>query len=120
MFGTIALSARLAARRAAFGLVSTLLLLVGFAFFTAAAFMAMQAARGAIFAALVVGAAYTGLALILLAIGMRRPLPPPVAAPPVAAVSLAGIAGAFVQGIGAGIAARAAAPRRPPPPPPPV
>lgn len=118
---------RLAARRTAFGLGAALLLAIGFGFLTVAAWLALEATRGALFAATVIGAAYVGLGLVVLALGtLRRPLPPPnpVGAPPPAAASLQGLAGAFLQGIGAGMAARAnisrPAPPPPPPPPPPA
>ena len=108
MFANLFLSMRFAAQRAAFSAVAGILMLVGLAFLTVAA------------------CAYMGLGVGILAIAsLRRPLPPPVApAPPLPGAapvgfSAAGVLGAFVQGIGAGIAASAAIPRRTPPPPPP-
>lgn len=130
MFANLFLSMRLAVQRAAFSAVAGILMLVGLAFLTVAAWIGLAAAYSTLVAAVVIGCAYMGLGFIILAIAsLRRPLPPPVApAPPLPGAapvgfSAAGVLGAFVQGIGAGIAASAAIPRRtppaPPPPPPP-
>ena len=119
MFGSLRHTARMAARRTAFGLGAALMLLVGLAFLTVAAWLALSAARDALFAATVIGAGYFGLGLILLALSARRGshhTPRPVAASSPAEATLQGLAGAFMQGVGAGMVARASI-RKPPPPP---
>ncbi|WP_375691462.1 hypothetical protein [Pseudooceanicola sp. LIPI14-2-Ac024] len=126
MFGNVIYSAKVTAQKAAISMGGVILLLIGLAFLTSAAWIALSEARSTLFAATVIGCAYFGLGLILLAVAsMRRPVPPPapaaVAADPASQVTLTlgTLTGAFVQGLGAGIAARSAAPRRPTPPPPP-
>lgn len=124
MFANLFLSMRFAMQRAAFSAVAGILMLVGLAFLTAAAWIGLATAYSTLVAALVIGCVYMGLGFVLLAMAsLRRPLPPPVApaVPPAAPVGFtaAGLLGAFVQGIGAGIAASAAIPKKTPPPPPP-
>lgn len=70
-----------AGRRAVLGLGAMLLLTVGLAFLTVAAFIALAALRDPLFAALVIGLAYLGLGLILMALAGRRPPAPPQPSP---------------------------------------
>jgi hypothetical protein len=66
-----------AGRRAALGFGAAVLLLIGLAFLTVAAWLALAALRDPLFAALVIGLVYLGLGLILLAMAGRRAPPPP-------------------------------------------
>ncbi|MBV7407777.1 hypothetical protein [Maritimibacter sp. DP1N21-5] len=117
MFGAIEMKARLAARRAAFSLAGALLLMVGLAFLTVAAWIGLVQATDTLTAALVIGGAYTGLALIAFAFAIRRPRVPmrdpyvaaAMATPPRHKSGLeeaGGIAAAFMSGLNAGSAAR--------------
>lgn len=65
--------ARDAARKAAFGSAAGLCLLVGAGFLLSAAWIALAAANGALFASLVIGLALAGLGLVLLAVAMAGP-----------------------------------------------
>ncbi|MGR3454489.1 hypothetical protein [Pseudooceanicola sp.] len=123
MFANLILSARLAAQRAAFNAFGAILLLIGIGFLTVAAWIGLAAAFGTLTAALVIGCVFVGLGLLFMAMAsIRRPLPPAAPAPAAAAapVGMAGLVGALVQGIGAGIVASAAMRKPPPPPPPPA
>lgn len=102
-------AARRVAVRSAFGVAGAVCLIVGIVFLTAAAWMAISLAAGAVTAALIIGGAYTGVGLILFALARLvrpRPVvpPPPVVAPQTQ--MLTGIIAAFVEGVIAGIAAR--------------
>ena len=66
-------AARTAARKAAFGGAAGLCLLAGAGFLLSAAWIALAAAKGALFASLMVGMALVGLGLVLLAAAMARP-----------------------------------------------
>lgn len=75
------------ARRAAWATAGTLLLTVGLAFLTAAAWMVLSTVKDAQFAALVIGCVYIGFGGIAVAIGVRSnracdPLPSPRPASP--------------------------------------
>ncbi|WP_102110214.1 phage holin family protein [Oceaniglobus roseus] len=90
---------RRAARRAVFGTVAGLLMLVGAAFLTLAAWIYLASVLGIFYAALVLGLVFVGIGLIVLAIGLRPPRyrhPPPPVAQPTTLVS------AFLSGIAAG------------------
>lgn len=63
----------LAARRAALGTVGLIMLIVGLGFLTLAGWLALSAATDPLMAALIIGAAYTGVGLlVLLVASMRR------------------------------------------------
>jgi galactitol-specific phosphotransferase system IIC component len=100
-------SLKLSLRRAGFGLGGAILMLIGAGFLTVAAWIALVEARDALFASLVIGSAYFGLGAIVMALGTRRPryVAPPAQA---AAMNMGGLSAAFVQGLGAGAAARTA------------
>lgn len=68
---------RRTARRAAFGGAAGLFLLTGAGFLLSAAWLALAAARGAIFASLILGLALAGIGLVLLAAALVRPTPAP-------------------------------------------
>ncbi|MDF0600841.1 hypothetical protein P1J78_08870 [Psychromarinibacter sp. C21-152] len=110
----LAYAARRAALRSSLGLVGALCLCVGLGFLTVAAWIALTVAADALTAALVIGGAYAGLGLIVLVISrLARPRPPAPAAPaaapaaqPALAPALVGVAAAFLQGVGAGLASR--------------
>lgn len=105
-------SLRLSLRRAGFGLGGAFLMLIGLAFLTVAAWITLVEMRDAQFAALVLGAGYFGLGLVVAVLGTRRPYIPPAAAAP---MSMSGLSAAFAQGFGAGVATRSAVkPRRAP------
>lgn len=65
--------ARNTARKAAFGSAAGLCLLAGAGFLLSAAWIALAAARGPVFASLLIGLALAGLGLVLLAAAMARP-----------------------------------------------
>lgn len=70
------------ARRAAWATAGALLLGVGLAFLTGAAWLVLEALRGPAFAALVIGLVYAGAGLLAFGLGARRArcnLPPPPA-----------------------------------------
>ncbi len=60
------------ARRAAWATAGALLLGVGLAFLTGAAWLVLEALRGPAFAALVIGLVYAGAGLLALGLGARR------------------------------------------------
>lgn len=66
-------AARDAARKAGFGLAAGLCILAGAGFLLSAAWLALAAAKGAIFASLMIGLALAGLGLVLLAVALARP-----------------------------------------------
>lgn len=66
-------AARDAARKAGFGLAAGLCVIAGAGFLLSAAWLALAAAKGAIFASLMVGLGLVGLGLILLAVALARP-----------------------------------------------
>jgi heme/copper-type cytochrome/quinol oxidase subunit 2 len=65
------------ARKAGLVTASAALTCVGAAFLTAAVWMYLSTTQSAMFAALVIGLIYLGIAAILLAVAMARPAPPP-------------------------------------------
>ena len=66
-------AARDAARKAGFGLAAGLCVVAGAGFLLSAAWLALAAAKGAIFASLMLGLALVGLGLVCLAVAMARP-----------------------------------------------
>jgi len=62
----------LAARRAAYGTAALAMILVGCGFLTAAAWIALARTTDALTAALVIGAVYVGLGLLILGVTSRR------------------------------------------------
>ncbi|WP_226782984.1 phage holin family protein [Oceaniglobus trochenteri] len=99
-----------AARKAAFGAVGVIFLLAGLAFLTAAAWIALAIAYGALIAALVIGLAFTGCGLIFLAVATSSSKSGKSHPPqhlhqekrPPAAVSQAQLIDAFIGGLNAG------------------
>lgn len=63
-------------RQAGFGLAAVLCLIVAAGFLLAALWLALDAARGAIFASVMVGLVMAGIGLILLVMALARPRPP--------------------------------------------
>lgn len=103
-----------AARRAGLTLVGAILFAAGLGFFTAAAWMVLSVEYSALFAAMVLGAAYTGLGLILFAAAALQGSPPPpqpeerhepYRGEGARAANLPPIAEAFVFGLNAGMEA---------------
>lgn len=114
MFRSVERKVARAARRSALGAVAVVAFLVGLAFLTVAAWIAMTAAASALAAALLIGFAYLALGAILVAVasamGSRRHAPhapehdrPPPYAPP---SGMPPLAQAFLYGMEAGSAAR--------------
>lgn len=109
MIDTARRAAGEAARSAALGLAAALLGIVGLGFLTFAAYVALRAAEGVIFAASVIGLAYLAAAVLLAVLARRRPqVPaPPPAQPVVPPGGMAlPLAEAFAMGLGAGRAFR--------------
>ena len=102
------MSLKLSLRRAGFGLGGAVLVAIGAAFLTVAAWITLVEMRDAQFAALVIGAVYVGLGLIVMVLGTRRPRYVPPAAATAAPLSMSGLSAAFAQGFGAGVATRSA------------
>lgn len=77
MFSALGLAARSATRHAArkigLGIAAGLCLVTGAGFLLSAAWIALAAAKGALFASLVIGLGSTGLGLILVAVAAARP-----------------------------------------------
>lgn len=122
MFGSLRYSISRMIRRAGYSLGAVILMSIGAAFLTVAAWIYLAQTHDALFAALVIGLVYFGFGLIFLALGARtRPVPMAhsASAPPPAAASMTGLIAALMQGVGAGVAAGAARRPAPPPPPPP-
>ncbi|MBU2867785.1 phage holin family protein [Pacificibacter marinus] len=89
------------ARRAAWATAGTLMLVVGLAFLTSAAWMVLSALRDAQFAALVIGCVYVGFGGVAVAIGMvsnRVPDPQPLPRPAGPDDTLERMAAAFFTG----------------------
>lgn len=103
------ISLRMSIRRAVFGTVGGVLMLVGVGFLTLSLWIFLAASLGAGVAALIIGFAYLGGGLIFLAIGRRRGiyLPPPApGAGPVTGSPKLGMAEAFLFGLDAGQSVR--------------
>lgn len=90
-----------ATRRAGFTLVGVICLLMGLGFLTAAGWFVLSELRDSIFAALVIGGAYTGIALVCFALASRRGH----ATHPQAAGSLQAMLPLLVEAFAAGAAA---------------
>ncbi len=79
MFRLVGLVAREKARdtmrKAGFGLAAALCLIVGLGFLVAAAWIALAAAKGPLFASIFLGLCFVGLGAILLAVAAVRPRP---------------------------------------------
>lgn len=92
-----------ALRRTAFGAAGGLFLIIGIGFLTAAAWLAMALAFGAVFASVIVGLVLCGIGLVCLALAARRPVPPSAALqPPVPAARQADLIAAFLGGMDTG------------------
>ncbi len=110
--GGLNYTARTMALRSALGLFGMVMLLVGIGFLTAAGWIALRLVATPLDAALIVGGCFAGFGVLVLLIArIARPRRPVVAPPAMTAQSaqvqaFATIAAAFVQGIGAGLAAR--------------
>lgn len=77
MLARLRMTAREAARRAAFGTAAAVLLLAGAGFLTAAAWIGLAAALGALKASLLVGLTLVAAGCILAALAFARAAPPP-------------------------------------------
>ena len=79
MFRLVGLAAREKARntmrKAGFGLAAAICLLLGLGFLCAAAWIALAAVKGALFASVFLGLCFLGLAGILMAVAAARPRP---------------------------------------------
>lgn len=79
MFRLVGLVAREKARdtmrKAGFGLAAVLCLIVGLGFLVAAAWIALAAAKGALFASVFLGLCFVGLGAVLMAVAAMRPRP---------------------------------------------
>jgi hypothetical protein len=97
------------ARTTAIGLGAGILLCVGIAFWTAAGWMFLLTQTSAVNAAVIMGALYTGAALIgfgVVASRRRTPPPAPQPAPPPPTPSFDTLMGAFMSGVTAGARTR--------------
>ena len=108
MLSALEYKAKSAAKRTAFGFAGSLALAVGLAFFTGAAWISLTVAADALTACLVLGSAYFGGGLILMAFASRKshrtlsaPAPTVRSTPP-----WAEMVAAFMQGYGTGMASR--------------
>ncbi|MGB5556524.1 MAG: phage holin family protein [Paracoccaceae bacterium] len=112
MFDNLRSAAADTARRTAVGLAAGLSLLIGLLFLTLAAWIAIASVADNLTAALIIGAVYVGLALILLAFALTRQNKAKVYHPALGAPTsrnenvFNGIAAAFFEGLGAGLTAR--------------
>jgi hypothetical protein len=96
-------SVRQALRRSAFGVAGGLFLLLGFGFLTAAAWLALALAHGALFASMILGLVFCGVGLICLAMAARKPpAPAPAPALPPTVVSQTNLLAAFMGGLRTG------------------
>lgn len=113
MFERIRYDIKSAARRSALSVLGIIFVLIGLAFLTTAAWIALTISADTLTAALVIGGVYTGLGLLILAgATMSRRRVPYTAVDPLAApasspsVPYPGLAQAFMQGFGAGATMR--------------
>ena len=99
---------KVAVKQAAFKGIASVLGLIGLGFFTAALFLVLAETRDALFALLVIGGGYFGLALIFLALGIRQPRAkvPPAPAAQNTQAQMAIVFASFLQGVMQGRAAR--------------
>ena len=101
---------RLALHRTVFGLLAGVLMLIGCVFLTVSAWLLIAASFGLIVASLVMAGMFFGLGALMLMLGRRPAVAPPVAAPaPVATTKAgrrAGLLDAFIFGLEAGRAVR--------------
>ncbi len=110
--GGLNYTAKTMALRSALGLFGAVMLLVGIGFLTAAGWIGLRLVATPLDAALIIGGSFAGLGILVLLIArIARPRRPVVAPPAMTTQSaqvqaFATIAAAFVQGVGAGIAAR--------------
>ncbi|MBU2935883.1 MULTISPECIES: phage holin family protein [Pacificibacter] len=84
MINTLQEKAAQGAKRAAWATMGTVLLCVGIAFLTTAAWMVLSTLQDTLFAALVIGFVYTGLGGIAVALGASSNRPPKKSATPLA------------------------------------
>lgn len=113
MFDNIKSKAASTARRTAFGLAAGMAMLVGLFFLTLAAWIVLVNVADSLTAAIVLGAVYMGIGLILLAFALTRRNEPPVYHEALRSTSqrasdpaFKGVAAAFFEGLGAGLTAR--------------
>lgn len=110
MIGQIEHKLRRTAQKTAIGAVGSILILVGVGFLTAAAWMGLSLIADSLVAASVIGGAYTGVGLIVLGVSSarskREAYVPPQKREVHGAEALTGLAGAFMEGMSAGMAAR--------------
>ncbi len=111
MLETLRTSAARTARRSALGLIGILTLTVGLGFLTAALWIFLVTIADSLTAAVVVGSAYVGIGLILLALATARNAEPRMHVRPERPMTtrmdvLVGIAVAFLEGLGAGLGSR--------------
>jgi hypothetical protein len=99
------------ARRSALGLAGAVFLLVGLGFGIAAAFQGLALWQGPLAAALILGAIFLGLGLILLAFARGDAAAPQAGPDPAQSDPMARVVDAFFEGVEAGARTRAA--RRP-------
>ncbi|AJE46205.1 phage holin family protein [Celeribacter indicus] len=108
MITALSLTLRRAARRAALSATAAAFLLVGLVFLTVSAFSALLLVTTLPIAALIVGGAYFGVGLVLLAIATPPPpaIPPVPAAPPADPYRGDMLTEAFLQGMETGATVR--------------
>jgi NADH:ubiquinone oxidoreductase subunit 6 (subunit J) len=110
MFEPIKHSAGQAARRAGLVTGAAVCMLVGAGFVTAAAWMTLDAAFDAVTAAMIIGGAYFGIALILIGVSRSdsgaQPAEPATTHPQVTSADGPALLNAFLGGMQAGSAAR--------------
>lgn len=94
----LAYTLRRTARRAAIGGAAFVFLLAGAGFLLSAAWLAIAASKGALFASLILGLGLAGIGLVLLAAALMRPAPP--TAPELDAATLAALQQAAAGGPG--------------------
>ncbi|MCF1710486.1 hypothetical protein L0V05_16885 [Tabrizicola sp. J26] len=104
MFRLVGLVARAKARdtmrKAGFGLAAVICLIVGLGFLVAAAWIALAALKGALFASIFLGLCFLGLGAILMAVAAMRPRRPTSAAPDLDSDALEALSRAAAGGPG--------------------
>ena len=112
MFDNLKSAAAETARRTAVGLAAAVSLLIGLLFLTLAAWIALASVADNLTAALIIGAVYVGLGLILLVFALTRQDKAKTYHPALGATAsrnkspFNGLAAAFFEGLGAGLLAR--------------